>query len=196
VPGVGRMLQSMNNTTNANQELTSWTIDPAHTTVGFSVRHLMITHVRGVFERVSGTLQYDPSRPEESRLQVTIPVASVNTREPVRDNHLRSPDFFDVERHPDITFNSTRVQKTNAGGLELTGDLTLHGVTREVTLTVSEVTDVHRDHNGNPRMGASATGKIRRSDFGVTYNKLLDAGGVAISDEVSLSLDVSLLRAS
>jgi polyisoprenoid-binding protein YceI len=185
----------MNNTTNANNELTSWTIDPAHTTVGFSVRHLMITHVRGVFERVSGTLEYDPSRPEDSRLHVSVPLASVNTREPVRDNHLRSPDFFDVERHPDMTFSSTRVQRS-ANGLEVTGNLTLHGVTRELTLSVSEVTDVHRDHNGNPRIGASATGKLRRSEFGMTFNKLLDAGGVAISDEVSISLDVSLLKAS
>jgi polyisoprenoid-binding protein YceI len=181
------------NTTNEAETPTLWTVDPAHTTVGFSVRHLMITNVRGVFERVEGTVRFDARHPDAAQIEVSIPVASIHTREPQRDAHLRSADFFDAEAHPEMTFRSTRVRAGAASPLEITGELTLRGTTREITLTVNEVTAEHRDLQGARRIGASATGKLRRSDFGITFNKVLEAGGVALGDEVALSVDVSLV---
>lgn len=181
-------------TTNEAQTPTLWTVDPVHTTVGFSVRHLMITNVRGVFEKVEGTVRYDPQHPGDAQIEISIPVASIQTREPQRDAHLRSPDFFDAEAHPAMTFRSTRVRPGAASPLEITGELTLRGTTREVTLHVQEITDEHRDLQGARRFGASATGKIKRSDFGITFNKVLETGGVALSDDVALSLDVSLME--
>jgi polyisoprenoid-binding protein YceI len=183
----------MTTSTTQNQN-SEWIIDPAHTTVSFSVRHLMITNVRGVFDAVRGSVRYRAESPEALALHAEIPVASVNTREPQRDAHLRSPDFFDAERHPTMTFRSTGVRTERQGALEIEGALTLRGVTREVTLSVTEVTGEQRDHNGMLRMGASATTKLRRSEFGITFNKVLEAGHLAIGDEVSITLDVSLLK--
>ena len=190
----------MNTTTTTNEATneattTLWTVDPAHTTVGFSVRHLMITNVRGTFEKVGGTVSYDPGRPEAAEVEIAIAADSIDTREPQRDAHLRSPDFFDAATHPTIVFRSTRVRRGGAGPLEIVGDLTIRGTTREVTLAVAEVTGEQRDFQGKRRIGASATAKLRRSDFGMTYNKLLEAGGAGIGDEVTLSLDVSLVQA-
>lgn len=172
-----------------------WTIDPIHTTVGFAVRHLMVTNVNGVFERVSGSVHYDPAAPEAARISVEISATSVSTRNVQRDGHLRSADFFDVARFPLIVFRSTRVRSTGAAALEVTGDLTLHGVTKEVVLSVSHVERMDSDFQGQPRIGASATGLVRRSEFGMTFNKVLDHGGVALADEVVLKLDISLQRA-
>jgi len=169
-----------------------WTIDPIHTTVLFGVRHLLVTNVHGVFERVSGSVRYDPAAPETSLVRVEIPVDSVNTRAPERDRHLKSADFFDAERYPLITFQSTRVRKQGDDGLEVLGDLTLRGVTREIVLGVTGLAHVAADFSGQPRMGASASATLKRSDFGMTFNKVLETGGLAIADEVSLRLDVSL----
>src|SRR5262249_13069844 len=149
------------NTTNQATMTTLWTLDPAHTTVGFSVRHLMITNVRGVFEKVSGTVRYDARRPEAAQVDVTIPADSIQTREPQRDAHLRSADFLDVAAHPTISFRSSRARRGGAGALEITGDLTLRGATREITLTVTEITGEARDFQGKRRIGASATGTLR-----------------------------------
>ena len=175
---------------------TLWTIDPIHTTVAFGVRHLLITNVHGVFERVSGSVRFDAAAPEASGIRVEIPVESLNTRAPQRDTHLRSADFFDAEHHPLITFQSTRVRSTGDDSLEATGNLTMRGVTREIVLNVSALAGVAADFNGQPRIGGSATATLKRSDFGMTFNKLLEAGGLAIGDEVSLSLDVSLQKAT
>jgi polyisoprenoid-binding protein YceI len=172
-----------------------WTIDPIHTTVSFAVRHLLITNVQGVFERVSGSVRYDAAAREASELRVEIPAESVNTRAPQRDTHLRSADFFDAEQHPLITFQSTSVRATGEDSLEVTGNLTMRGVTREVVLAVAELAGVAADFNGQPRIGGSATAKLKRSDFGMTFNKVLEAGGLAIGDEVSLRLDFSLQKA-
>ncbi len=191
-----RRILSRMNTTNQNDKPRLWTVDPAHTTVGFSVRHLMIANVRGVFEKVEGTVRYDPLRPESAEVDVTIPVASIHTREPQRDAHLRSADFFDADAHPSITFRSTGVRRGGSGALEIEGDLTIRGTTRGVTLSVNEITPEHRDLQGARRIGANATGKIRRSDFGITFNKVLETGGVALGDEVSLSLDASLVESA
>jgi polyisoprenoid-binding protein YceI len=183
--------------TNANDSgSTFWTIDPIHTTVSFGVRHLMITTVRGVFDRVSGSVRFDPTEPDATEIRVEIPVDSVNTRAPQRDAHLRSADFFDAEHHPLITFQSTSVRSTGQDSLVVVGNLTMRGVTREVVLNVGELSSVASDFNGQPRLGGSATAELKRSEFGMTFNKLLDAGGLAIADEVSLRIDVSLQKAA
>lgn len=168
-----------------------WNLDPIHSSVRFSVRHLMIANVHGTFDQVSGTVRYDAARPEQAELSVSIGAASVQTREPQRDAHLRSADFFDVEQHPHITYRSTRVAPSPSGGLTVEGALTLRGVTRPVALEITEVTGEQLDHHGARRFGASARANLRRSDFGITFNRLLEAGSVAISDEVSLAFDVS-----
>jgi polyisoprenoid-binding protein YceI len=173
---------------------TTWTIDPIHTTVGFGIRHLMVTTVRGVFERVAGTVRYAPHRPQAAQIDVTIEADSVFTHDRRRDDHLRNADFFDAARYPIIAFRSTAVRRTPAGGLAVAGELTLRGVTRPVTLEVHEVTRAHRDFRGVRRIGASATASILRSDFGITYNILLEAGGIALADEVALTLDLSLVE--
>jgi len=171
-----------------------WKLDPIHSTVGFSVRHLMVHNVRGIFEQVSGTLRYDPDNLENTQIDVTIVASSVHTHDAQRDAHLRSADFFDAEAHPQLTFRSTQVRRDKAGTLEIVGELCLRGTTRPITLEVTEVTSEQRDFQGARRFGASAKGKLRRSDFGITFNKLLETGSVAISDEVALSIDVSLVK--
>jgi polyisoprenoid-binding protein YceI len=173
-----------------------WSIDPIHTTVSFAVRHLLITNVRGVFERVSGSVRFDPAAPERTDVRVEIPVESVNTRSPQRDAHLRSADFFDAENHPVLTFQSTSVRSTGEASLEVTGDLTLRGVTRQVVLSVNDLASVASDFNGQPRLGGSAKAMLKRSEFGMNFNKVLDAGGLAIADEVALTIDVSLQKAA
>jgi polyisoprenoid-binding protein YceI len=187
-------MQTTTTTQPTNETTTRWTIDPAHTTVGFSVRHLMITNVRGVFGRVSGAVRYDAARPGAAEVSVEIPVASIDTREPQRDAHLRSVDFFDAEKHPTITFRSTAVRLDGGAIRAIEGDLTVRGTTRPVTLAVAEITREQRDHRGELRIGASATTTIKRSEFGITFNKVLETGGVAIADDVALTLDVSLVR--
>jgi polyisoprenoid-binding protein YceI len=182
-------------TNNGDSLGTEWNIDPMHTTVGFSVRHLMITNVRGVFDQVSGTVRYDADAPERTELRVEIPAASINTRQPQRDAHLRSPEFFDAESHPLVRFQSTAARKADNGSLEVTGNLTMRGVTREIVLTISEISPVLPDHRGVPRVGANATAKVKRSEFGMLYNRVLEAGRLAVGDDVSLSFDVSLEKA-
>lgn len=176
--------------------VTQWTVDSTHTTVGFGIRHLMVTTVRGVFQRVSGTVDFDADHPEQAVIAAEIPVATIDTREPQRDAHLRSADFFDAERFPTMTFRSTRVRAVDAGILTVIGDLTIRDVTREIVITVTDVSRAQVDHNGMTRIGASASARIKRSAFGITYNKALEAGGVALSDEVTLGLDVSLVQRS
>jgi len=171
-----------------------WTIDPAHSSVTFSVRHLMISKVRGEFGKVEGEVTYDPTQPEQSRVSAVIDVASINTREPNRDAHLRSPDFFHVAEWPTMRFESRRVHVTD-DGLAVEGELTIRDATRPVTLHVDGPTDPHKDLQGQLRIGASATAKIKRSTFGMTWNMLLEAGGVAVGDEITIQLDVSLVRA-
>ncbi len=170
-----------------------YAIDPAHSHVGFSVRHMMISNVRGTFQKVSGEVTYDPARPEATAISVSIDVASIDTREEKRDAHLRSADFFDVERHPAITFASKRA-RARGDGLEVTGDLTIHGTTKEVTLAIEEITPEHTDPWGSRRMGATARTKVRRSDFGMRWNAALEAGGVLVGDEISVQIEIELLR--
>jgi polyisoprenoid-binding protein YceI len=190
------ILPAMNTTTATASTTTTqkWTIDPTHTTVGFSVRHLMITNVHGEFQKVSGKVTYDPARPEATRIDATVDVASINTREAQRDTHLKSGDFFDAEKFPTITFVSKSAKSTGQGSLEITGDLTIRGTTKEVKLTASDITGEQKDPWGNQRIGATATTKIKRSDFGMTWNAVLEAGGLTVGDEVKITLDASLIK--
>lgn len=175
---------------------TRWTLDPGHSSVGFSVRHLMITNVRGEFERFSADITYDPGRPEATRIEASIEVASLNTREPRRDADLRGSLFFDAETHPVMTFVSKSARPAGTGELEVMGALTIRGITQDVTLSVRDISDVQTDMRGNLRIGATASTKIRRSDFGITWNKTLDAGGVVVGEIVTVTLEASLVKAA
>ena len=184
----------MNSVENVStQGSTKWTIDPSHSSVTFSVRHMMITNVRGEFQKLAGDVVFDPSRPEATKIDVKIDVASINTREAQRDTHLKSGDFFDAEKFPQITFVSKSV-KAKGGRAEVTGDLTIRGTTRPVTLEVEGPTPEHTDPWGGRRIGATARTKIKRSDFGMTWNNVLEAGGVLVGDEITIDIDVSLVR--
>lgn len=172
----------------------TWQIDTAHSSAQFAVRHMMVSNVRGEFAGVRGTMQYDPANPEQSKVEVTIDATTLNSREPKRDAHLKSADFFDVAKYPAIAFVSKKVQRAGDGKLKVTGDLTLRGVTREVLLDVEGPTPELKDPRGGGRIGASATAKLNRKDFGMTWNRTLDAGGVVVGDEALITIDVELVR--
>jgi len=172
---------------------TTWSVDPTHSNVEFAVRHLMITTVKGRFTAVEGTVVLDEADPAASTVDITVQVASIDTREPQRDAHLRSADFFDVEQFPTLTFRSNGVRDVSGDGFTLAGDLTIHGVTRAVTLDVVNEGRA-KDPWGGERAGDAATTRIKRSDFGLTWNQLLETGGLAVSDEVKISLDVELVK--
>ncbi len=172
---------------------TTWTIDPVHSSVEFSVRHLMITTVKGRFTDVQGTVVLDEADPAGSSAEITIQAASIDTREPQRDAHLKSADFFDAETFPTLTFRSTTVRALTGDGFTLIGDLTIHGVTREVALDVT-VEGRAKDPWGGQRAGYTATTKIKRSEFGLTWNQLLETGGLAVSDDVKIALDVQVIQ--
>lgn len=171
----------------------TYQIDPAHSAAQFSIRHMMIANVRGEFSKVSGTVVFDADNPANSKADAAIEVASINTREPQRDTHLKSADFFDAEKFPTIAFHSKEIS-AHGGDWKLKGDLTIHGVTREVSLDVEGPTPEHKDPWGNLRIGATATGKLNRKDFGLTWNAALEAGGVLVGDEVKLTIDVEAIR--
>jgi len=171
-----------------------WEFDPAHTGVHFKVRHLMVSHVRGDFEKFSGKIVYDESDVTKSTADITIEAASINTRVAKRDEHLRSPDFLDAAKYPAITFKSKKVEKAGEGRLKMTGDLTIKGVTKEAVLDVEGPTPAIKDMQGNTRVGGSATTKINRKDFGLTWQKALEAGGVAVGDEVEITIDLEIFR--
>lgn len=171
----------------------TWTLDAAHTEVGFSVRHLMISTVRGRFGAASGTVIIDEDKPANSKVDINVDVTSIDTRQEQRDAHLRSPDFFDAANHPVMRFVGTRIDGDINGDFKLVGDLTIRGTTREITL---DVTAEGRggDPWGGQRAGFSAKGKVNRGEFGLTWNQVLEAGGVTVSDEVKLSIEAQLVR--
>jgi polyisoprenoid-binding protein YceI len=175
---------------------TQWQIDPAHSAAHFSVRHLMISNVRGEFTKVSGNAVLDPTDPPKSTLEVIIDATSIDTREPQRDEHLRSADFLDVANHPTITFRSKKITPAGTDHYKVTGDLTIRGVTREVTFDVEGPATPVKDPYGNIRTGVSGTAKINRKDFGLVWNALTEAGGVMVGDEVSLTFDAELIQQS
>ena len=176
-------------TTTAARAETLWEIDPAHTSVQFSVRHMMVSNVRGEFRKVAGTVHADDKDLTHSVIEATIDVASIDTREPKRDEDLRSPDFFAAAQYPTITFRSKSIAKTGEGQYKVTGDLTMHGVTHEVALDVIGPTPAVKDPRGGMRAGGQATTKINRQDYGVAWSKVMEGGGVVVGDEVSITID-------
>jgi polyisoprenoid-binding protein YceI len=174
----------------AAAQMQTWSIDENHSAAQFSVRHLAISTVRGSFNKVSGSVQYDPSNPAKTTIDATIDAASVDTRVEKRDSDLRSPNFFDAAKYPTLTFKSKRVEVAGTGKLKVTGDLTIHGVTKEVTLDVDGPSAPLKDPHGNQRMGASATTTLNRKDFGV------NGASSAVGDEVPIVLDLELLHAA
>jgi polyisoprenoid-binding protein YceI len=172
----------------------TYTIDPAHSSVQFSVRHLMISTVRGTFSGVKGTVIHDSDDPSAGALDAEIDVNTVSTGDEKRDGHLKAPDFFDVAAFPVMTFKSTQVTKGPDTSYTVVGHLTLHGVTKPLTLDVEEVSEEAKDPWGSTRIGATAKGKLKRSDFGLVWNAVLETGGVMISDEVKLEFDLQLVK--
>lgn len=173
----------------------TWSIDPAHSLIQFQVKHLMISNVRGNFNKFSGTITFDGKNYATVQAQATMDVASINTREPKRDDHLRSADFFNAAAFPKITFKSKRVEGIRGNTFNLIGDLTMHGVTKEVILHV-EATPIVKGMQGESRIGAQATTRVNRQDYGIKWNRSLDSGGVVVSDEVQITLDLELIRSA
>jgi polyisoprenoid-binding protein YceI len=172
----------------------TWVIDPAHTVSGFTVRHLMISNVTGVFEVTRGTIEYRPGDPGSVKADITIEAKSVNTRIGRRDDDLRSDNFFNADKFPTLAFRSKRIQNVRAEGFDLVGDLTIRDVTREVVLKVDGPTAPIKDPQGNRRVGATASTTINRKDFDIMYNRTIEAGGVVVGDEVKINLEVEAIE--
>lgn len=175
--------------------MSKFQIDPSHSTASFSIKHMMIAKVHGAFEKMSGQLEFDPANISQAKVEVKIEANSINTREPQRDTHLKSADFFDVEKYPQLSFKSTKVFQ-DGDNLKVVGDLTIHGVTKSITLDVEGPSKEMKDPWGNVKIGASATTKIKRKDFGLTWNAALEAGGVLVGDDVNITLDVQFVKQS
>lgn len=173
----------------------TWNIDPPHSVAEFKVKHMMIAHVKGHFSKVSGALTLDDSDLAKSHIEASIDAASIHTRDPQRDAHLRSADFLDVERFPTLSFKSGLISIVRDGELLVEGDLTIHGVTRKVTFTVEGPTRPVKDLSGNVRMAASGSTKINRKDFGLTWNAALETGGILIGEDVTITVDVEFVKA-
>jgi polyisoprenoid-binding protein YceI len=173
---------------------TTWQIDPAHTAAGFAVKHLMISTVRGQFKGVNGTIVWDDQDISKSTIDVTIDAKTIDTSEPKRDEDLRSERFFDTAKYPTITFKSKKIENVSAGKLKVTGDLTIHGVTKEVALDVEGPSNPIKDPWGNTRVAANATTKVNRQDYGVKWNASIDGGGVVVGDDVNITIDLEMVK--
>lgn len=178
----------------AGAATSNWQIDPAHSAAQFSVRHLAISTVRGAFSKVTGTVVLDDQDISKSTVDVTIDVASIDTRQPDRDKDLKSDRFFDAANFPTITFKSKKVEQTAPGKLKVTGDLTIRGTTKEVVLDVDGPTAPVKDPWGNQRVAVNATTKVNRQDYGVKWNATMDNGGVVVGDDVSIVIDVEMVK--
>ncbi len=172
----------------------NYTIDPAHSSAEFSVRHMMVSNVKGQFSKVSGDVVYDSANLAASKVNAVIDTSTVDTREPKRDAHLKSPDFLDVEKFPAMTFKSSRLERSG-DKLFIKGNLTIRGVTKAVTLTVDGPTPEIKDPYGNLRFGASATTHISRKDWGLVWNAAMESGGVVVGDDVTITLDIEAIKA-
>jgi polyisoprenoid-binding protein YceI len=179
----------------ATPQTSTWNLDPVHSVAEFKVKHMMISNVKGQFTGISGLLIHDEKDAANSRVEVSIDATSINTRDAQRDAHLKSADFFDVEKFPTLTFKSNAIKRTGGDELAVTGDLTIHGVTRQVVFNVEGPTAPGKDPWGNTRVGVSAVTKINRKDFGLTWNAALEAGGILVGDEVTITLDVQFVKA-
>jgi len=175
-------------------ETSTWSIDQAHSRAGFTVRHMLVSNVRGEFGTLSGTVTLDDKDVTRSRVEASIDASTIDTREPKRDAHLKSPDFFDVAKHPTITFRSTKVERDGKDGLKVTGDLTMRGVTKPVVLSVSGLTPEVKDPMGKARRGASASTRLDRFDYGVAWSKVLEGGGAVVGRDVTVDLEVELIK--
>jgi len=173
----------------------TWNIDPDHSNIGFKIRHLMVSNVKGNFNKYTGTVELDEKDITRSKVAVSIDTASINTNVQKRDDDLRSTNFFDVAKYPTMTFASKKVVRAGKDKLNVTGDLTLHGVTKEVVLNVEGPSKESKDPWGNLRRGASATTAINRKDFGLTWNKALETGGVLVGEEVDIILEIEMIKA-
>ena len=173
---------------------TTWNIDPVHSTAQFKVKHMMISNVKGEFTAVTGKLDINGEDITQSHVEASIDVATINTRDAQRDAHLKSADFFDVDKFPALSFKSTRIARKD-DELEVAGDLTIHGVTRNVVFEVEGPSMPTKDPWGNLRVGLSATTRINRKDFGLTWNAALETGGILVGDDVTLTLDVEFIKA-
>jgi len=172
----------------------TWDIDPAHSAAQFNVRHMMVSNVKGEFGKMTGSVNLDEKEIGHSTAQATIDTTTINSREPNRDKDLKSPNFFDVEKYPTITFKSTSFKKVGPEKYKVAGDLTIHGVTKPVVLDVEAPEATTKDPKGNERRGATATTTINRKDFGLTWNKPLETGGVMVGDQVTINIDLELVK--
>jgi polyisoprenoid-binding protein YceI len=174
---------------------TTWNLDPVHSVAEFKVKHMMISNVKGQFTGITGLLTLDENDIACSRVEAKVDASTINTREAQRDGHLKSADFFDVEQFPTLSFRSTQVKRTSDDELAVTGDLTIHGVTRQVTFQVEGPTAAGKDPWGNMRIGLSGTTKISRKDFGLTWNAALETGGILVGEDVTITLDLEFVKA-
>jgi polyisoprenoid-binding protein YceI len=175
--------------------ITTWNVDPVHATAQFKVKHMMISNVKGEFTSITGKLKLDQADITKSYVEASITANTINTREPQRDTHLKSPDFLDVEKFPTLSFKSTSVVRRGAEELEVAGDLTIRGITRNVVFEVEGPTLPMKDPWGSTRIGLSATTRINRKDFGLVWNATLETGGILVGDEVTITLDVEFVQA-
>jgi polyisoprenoid-binding protein YceI len=175
--------------------VTTWNIDPAHSAAEFKVKHMMIANVKGKFTGLSGLLKLDETDYTHSTVEASIPAASLSTGDEQRDGHLKSADFFDVEKFPTLSFKSTNIDSEGGPNYSVTGDLTIHGVTKSITLSIEDVSQPSKDPWGNQRIGLSGSTKIKRKDFGLVWNTALETGGVLVGEDVTISLDVQFIKA-
>jgi polyisoprenoid-binding protein YceI len=174
----------------------TYKVDSAHSSAQFSIRHMMISNVRGGFSKVDGTVEYDPDDPTSATIEAAIDASTIKTLDDQRDAHLKSADFLDVEKFPSIAFKSSKITLEGDGEATVTGDLTIHGVTHPITLKVEGPTAEGKDPWGNVRIGASATTKIKRSEFGLTFNAALETGGFMLGDDLKIEIEVELIKAA
>jgi polyisoprenoid-binding protein YceI len=175
-------------------EPATWTIDPGHSAVQFTVRHMLVANVRGEFSGPTGTVTFDPADLSGLKVDAVIDAKTINTRNPERDGDLKGAVFFDVAKFPRITFKSRRVQSVSAAGFKVIGDLTIRGVTKEVTLNVEGPSPEVRDLDGNRRIGATASTTVDRRDFGLLYNELIEGGGAVVGNQVTITIDLEMTR--
>jgi len=173
---------------------TTWNIDPVHSVAEFKVKHMMISNVKGSLSGLVGVLTLNEAEPARSSVQATIDLNTLSTGDAQRDGHIKSADFFDAAKYPEMAFQSTAVKRTGEGEYQVTGDLTMHGVTKSVTFAVEGPGAASKDPWGNTRVGVSATAKINRKDFGLTWNKMLETGGALVGDEVTISIDIEAIH--
>jgi polyisoprenoid-binding protein YceI len=174
---------------------TTWNIDPAHSSAEFKVKHMMISNVKGKFSGITGILHLNESNVTDSSIEAAVPIDTLNTGDEARDTHLKSPDFFHAEKHLTLNFASTKIETTAPGELAVTGELTLHGVTKTVTFAVEGPSEPGKDPWGNTRIGLSAVTKINRKDFDLGWNAALETGGVLVGEEVTIMLEIQFIKA-